>query len=150
MHLSLHRAPMRIPTCQDFVVHDSLDECIACEHFLGRSLEEAEALFRENSLYYLEDLMFMGACAFRFYIQAVGRFIQSEAAAGDSDVISGFVGLLEHRLEEAKEMRLVAEQLASICGFILQRYGRFDLSPEVYGDVRPRLRALQKALSSKR
>lgn len=59
---------MPLPTRQDINVHDSLDERSACEHFLGKSLLEAETLFRENSLYYQEDLMFMGASAFRFYL----------------------------------------------------------------------------------
>lgn len=39
-----------LPTCREINVYDSLDERSACEHFLGKTLEEAEALFRENSL----------------------------------------------------------------------------------------------------
>ena len=67
---------MTIPSHQDINVYDSLDERSACEHFLGKSLDEADALFRENWLYYQEDLMFMGISAFRFYVQAAIRFIQ--------------------------------------------------------------------------
>ena len=51
---------MSLPTHQDINAFDSLDEQTACKHFLGKSLTEAEALFAENSLYYQEDLMFMG------------------------------------------------------------------------------------------
>ncbi|HKQ39872.1 MAG TPA: hypothetical protein VJ063_17470 [Verrucomicrobiae bacterium] len=46
-----------------------LDGKTAVRHFLGKSLDEAEALFQEASLVYQEDLMFMGASAFRFYVQ---------------------------------------------------------------------------------
>src|SRR5262245_43062169 len=114
---------MTLPTRQDINVHDSLDERSACERFLGKSLEEAEALFRENSLYYQEDLMFMGATAFRFYVQAVISYIQSDAATGDSDIISCFANTLEHRIEyERDELRPVAAQLASICGYIVDAY----------------------------
>ena len=139
---------MRLPTRQDINVHDSLDERTACEHFLGKSLTEAEALFREASITYQEDLMFMGASAFRYYVQAVVSYIQSEAAAGDSAIISCFASILEHRLEyEAEELRPVAERLVSICGYILEHYDRFNLTPEIYGDVRPRFQALQQTFS---
>jgi hypothetical protein len=43
---------MALPTRDDINVHDSLDERSACEHFFGKTLEGAETLFRENSLYY--------------------------------------------------------------------------------------------------
>jgi hypothetical protein len=141
---------MTLPTRQDINVHDSLDERTACEHFLGKSLAEAEALFREASVIYQEDLMFMGASAFRFYVQAAVRYIQSEAAAGDSDIINCFAGILERRLEyEAEELRPIAARLASICAYILEHYERFDLAPNIYGDFRPRFQALQQAFSGK-
>jgi len=142
---------MTLPTRWDINVHDSLDERTACEHFLGKSLAEAEALFREASIMYQEDLMFMGASAFRFYVQAAISYIQSEAATGDGDIISCFASILEHRLEyEAEQLRPVAGRLGSICGYILEHYDRFDLRPEIYGDVRPRFQALQQAFSERR
>ena len=137
---------MTLPTRQEINVHDSLDERSACEHFLGKSLEQAEALFRENSLCYQEDLMFMGASAFRFYVHAAISYIQNEASTGDSAIISCFASLLEHRLEyEAEELRPVAKRLAAACGYIIEHHDRFDLTPDVYGDIRPRYRALREA-----
>ncbi|MFO1042272.1 MAG: hypothetical protein U0941_10835 [Planctomycetaceae bacterium] len=134
---------MTLATRQDINVHDSLDERSACEHFLGKSLEEAEGLFRENSFYYQEDLMFMGASAFRFYVRAVISYIQSEAATGDSDIINCFAGLLEHRAEfESQE--LVAPLLASACRYIIEHYDTFTLTPDIYGDLRPRFQALEQ------
>lgn len=142
---------MTLPKRHDINVHDSLDERRACEHFLGTSLSEAEALFRENSLCYQEDLMFMGVSAFRFYVQAAVNYIESEAAAGDSDIINCFAGILEIRLErDTDELRPVAELLASSCGYILEHYDRFDLTHETYGDLRPRLRKLQRAFAELR
>lgn len=137
---------MKLPARQEINIHDSLDEQSACEHFFGKSLVEAEGLFRENSLYYQEDLMFMGASAFRFYVRAAIRYIQSEAATGDSDIINCFAGLLEHRLEfEAQELVAVAPLLASACCYILEHYDRFALAPDIYGDLRPRFQSLEQA-----
>src|SRR5258706_7209530 len=140
---------MALPTRQDINVHDSLDERSACEHFLGKSLQQAEALFRQNSLYYQEDLMFMGASAFRFYVQAAISYIRSEASDGDSDIISCISSILEHRLEfEAKELVLVAPKLASVCRYILEHYDRFHLTPEINGDLQTRFLALEQTFLS--
>lgn len=136
---------MTIPSRQDINVYDSLDERSACEHFLGKTLEQAEALFRENSLCYQEDLMFMGVGAFRFYVQAAISYIRSDSATGDSAIASCLASILEFRLEyETAELRPVADQLASICGYIVEHYERFDLAPEIFGDVRARFQLLQQ------
>ena len=142
---------MTLPTRQDINLHDSLDERHACKIFLGKSIEEAEALFRENALFYHEDLMWMGPVAFRFYVGAAIRYIQSEAASGDSDAVNSFAGVLELRLEhESVELVSIAEQLAAICGFIVEHYERFDLTPEIYGDVRGRFQVLQQTFVRQR
>jgi transcriptional regulator of NAD metabolism len=123
-----------------------LDERTACDHFLGKSLDEAEALFREASIIYQEDLMFMGASAFRFYVQGAISYIRSDSAIGDSDIISCFASILEQGLEyEPEELRPITGHLASICGYIIEHYDRFDLTAEIYGDIRPRYRVLQQA-----
>ena len=66
--------PGLIPTSNEINVYDSLDERSACEHFQGKNLDEAELLFRENSLCYQEDLMWMGPMAFRYYVEAAIRY----------------------------------------------------------------------------
>jgi len=66
---------MSLPMRHDINVYDSLNERVACEHFFGRSLDEAEQLFCENALLYQEDLMWMGPAAFRYYVQASARYI---------------------------------------------------------------------------
>jgi hypothetical protein len=43
---------MPLPTRQEINLHDSLDERDACEHFLGKSLDDAQRLFRDASLTY--------------------------------------------------------------------------------------------------
>jgi hypothetical protein len=139
---------MILPTREEINVHDSLDERSACKNFLGKTLPEAEAMFRETPLTHQEDLMFMGPVAFRFYVPAFISYIQSGSAAGDSDIINCFTVLLEYRLEsEPAEMVPTAELLASACTFIIDHYDSFDVSPEIYGDLRPRLAGLRETFS---
>jgi hypothetical protein len=138
---------MTLPAREEINVYDTLDERVACDHFLGKSLEQAEALFRENSLHYQEDLMWMGPIAFRFYVQSFVSYIQSDSAAADSDV-SGFASILEHRLEfEPAELIAIAPYLAAACRNILNQFDRYSCQPESYGDLRLRLESLDQRLS---
>jgi hypothetical protein len=140
---------MTLPTAKEIDPYGGLDGQVACKNFLGKSLDEAEALFRENSLYYQEGLMWMGPVAFRFYVQAAIRYIQSEAATDDSAIASCMAMILEFRLEhESAELVPIADQLAFICGYIVEHYERFDLTPEIFGDVRTRLQTLQQTFLS--
>jgi hypothetical protein len=61
---------MALPSREDINGFDSLDERVACAHFRGKALDAAEALFRENSAYFEEDLPWMRSTAFRFHVEA--------------------------------------------------------------------------------
>jgi hypothetical protein len=92
---------MKLPTAAEINIHDSLDERSACEHFLGKSVAEAETLFRDNALYYQEDLMFMGPIAFRYYVPAFINYIRGEGSSrGDSDAINCFHGLVKFWIDQ--------------------------------------------------
>ena len=80
---------MTLPNRQEINPHDDLDGRVACEHFFGKSLEEAEAMFRASPIYYQSDLMWMGAAAFRFYLPAVVRFVRHETS-DISDFVRAF------------------------------------------------------------
>lgn len=139
---------MTLPSRQDINVYDSLDERSACEHFLGKTLEQAESLFRENSLYYQEDLMWMGPRAFCFYVDAVIRYVQSEAASKDTDIILSLISIFEFRLEQQPgDMVPVAGKLKAFCDYIVQHHERFQLAAEYYGDFRARFQTLSVGFS---
>ncbi len=135
---------MSLPTHQEINVSDSLDERSACKHFPGKNLAEAEALFRQNALFYQEDLMWMGPIAFRYYVTAASRYLESEAATHDSHMVNCFVNLLEFRWQhEPKELTPIAEQLYAICAYLIENCGKFNLGPELE-HIRPRLDALRE------
>ena len=134
---------MHLPTREEINVNGTLDERHACEIFYGKTLEQAEALFRENSLYYQEDLMWMGMAAFQFYVQAVIRYLRSQESTGDSDAVKCFAALLEFRLErERDELRSVSQELGYVCRYIVTHYDRFEVNPAIYGDLKPRYESL--------
>jgi hypothetical protein len=122
---------MQPPTRAEINVHESLDEQTACEHFLGKNLEEAEAMFCEGPMCYGEDLMWMGPVAFRYYVHAAIRYLKNLAGAGKSDFIRSFAAALEHRLKyEPEELGTIAAELADICSYILENYGELGDLPK--------------------
>jgi hypothetical protein len=135
-----------IPRREDIDVYHSLDEASACKRFLGKSLDEAEALFRDEFFNSQEDLMWMGPVAFRYYIHAAIRYIQSDDAAGDSCSISFLASTLSFWLKHyLSELQPVAESLVVFCSSVVQNFDRVDADPEFCGDLRSDYSALVAA-----
>jgi hypothetical protein len=140
-------APMCVPTASDINVYDSLDERRACEHFLGKDLEQAEALFRENALYYQEDLMWMGPVAFRYYVPAFIRYLRSDHSRDDWDAINCFEGVIRFWIDHYRaEVVPIFELLAAAFHYVLNHYQKFATSPEYDPGLRERLQLILSEL----
>jgi hypothetical protein len=122
----------RLPTAEDINVFDSFDERCAVEHFLGKNLEQARSLFRENFLRYQEDLMWMGPIAFRFYVVAASNYLLSEEADHASDAARSFCGLVEFRLDHEPDAIAPVRSIIreGICG-ILGDFDRYECDVDV-------------------
>ena len=120
-----------LPSRADIDVYGSCDERSACESFLGKSLDEAQAMFCENSLDSLEDLMWMGPVAFRFYVRAAIAYVHSEHATGDSDFIRYLAWIFSFRQESPAELVPCARLLADFCGTVAEQFERFDADPKI-------------------
>ena len=132
-----------LPTAEEINVFDSLDEQDAVKHFLGKDLEQAEALFHENFLCYQEDLMWMGPKAFAFYVTAAIRYLLSAKSDGDSDAANTFCGLVEFRLDyEPAAIGPVRPILHACILGMLQDFDRYGCDGAIYGDLTARYRAL--------
>jgi hypothetical protein len=122
-----------LPSVADINVYDSLDEQVAVRHLAGKTLDEAEALFRDNALRYQEDLIFMGPVAFRFYVPAYVNYLRSAASSGDPDAVNCFVSLARHRWEfEPEELKPVRELLVGACRTVLAEWDRFGVDETIY------------------
>jgi hypothetical protein len=121
-----------LPTLADINVHDSLEERWAVGNFLGKTLEQAEELFRASAMTYQEDLQHMGPVAFRFYIPAFVTYLRSAASSGDSYAVNAFASLVRNRWEsEPEELEPVRELLADACRAVLAEYDRFGVDEEI-------------------
>lgn len=136
---------MKLPKKDEINVYNSLDEISACEHFFNKTLEQAEALFRENSAYYQEDLMWMGPRAFQFYLQSAINYLESDDSAGDSHLIDSLYEIVVFRSKD-KEFSLAINRIAKMIDYVINNYAKFNVNADVYGDLLGKYRQLQKQL----
>ena len=137
---------MTLPTRAEIDLYGSLDEAVACEHFLGKTLDEAVAMFEENSLAYQEDLMWMGPRAFAFYVPAVTRYLATEAARGDSDLVSCMLGNIRFRRDEV-EFALARDEVRRLIEVIVSNWLKFEVDESIYGDLLTAYRDLARELA---
>lgn len=135
----------RLPTFTDISPTGGLDldENCAVKNFLGKSLEEAGALFMENALYYTGDLMWMGEKAFAFYLPALRTYLESPESCEDSDVVNSMLSIVEHRLEwEPSSLVLGRESVLWTLYYFRDHYERFSPHPEIDRNLPTKLNAL--------
>jgi hypothetical protein len=140
---------MRLPSADEINVYNSLDERTAVKNFLGKDLEQARQLFRENFLCYQEDLMFMGPRAFCFYVPAAIEYLRSTESDGYPDGVNSFCAILEARLDQddaeiAAAKTVIREGIVAI----LENLDRYGCVIEIYGDVASRYRTLLARLGA--
>lgn len=115
---------------------EDLDGQAAVRNFLGKSVDDAELMFREQSDFYGEDLMFMGPVAFRYYIPAACRYVRSQLPDRFPLMFCDFACTVQSRLEfEPDELKPVATELAEVCADILSRCTRFDEFDEFWREM---------------
>ena len=136
---------MSMPTRDDFNAYGSLDETTACNHFYNKTLAEAEALFRDNSLTYCQDFMWMGAKAFNFYFDAIINYLQSDESSGDSDIVNCLPSVIEYRLSEGGLSESIP-RIRVLIDYVIKRYGKFEVDSAIYGDLSAKYTTLQKIL----
>ncbi|MHB1155299.1 MAG: hypothetical protein ACYC26_00525 [Phycisphaerales bacterium] len=137
-----------LPSEKQINVFGSLDEQSAVEHFLGKNLQQAEELFRDNFICYQEDLMWMGPAAFCFYVDAAIAYLLSPNSTGDSSAVSSFCGVVEfqHRYY-GQEISSARFRLKNAIMRILQDFERYDCDIQIYGDVAGRYKRMLESLA---
>jgi hypothetical protein len=145
----VHADHTPIPVESDFIYPgwDGLDERSAMRTFLGKTSAEAEEMFRSNFLRHQEDLTYMGAAAFRFYVLPTIRYLLSDAATGDAEAASTFPRMIDSRLCSDEEALLpVLPAILDAIRQMLADFDRYGCLPDIYGDLPTRYRWLADRL----
>lgn len=140
---------MAPPSAKEINPCDDLDGRIAQKHFLGKTVQQAEVMFREEPWVYGEDLLWMGPVAFRYYIPAVIRFFRDETVRGQDELLVEFAGTLEFRLErEPAELAPIAHELAATCDYIVEHYDRLGSLPPTQAQAEALTEGLRAAFAA--
>lgn len=129
---------MTLPTREEIspTLGLDLDERVALDHFFGKTQSEASALFFEYSTYYEGDLRWMGSKAFVYYFPSLEPYILSEKSEGDPDIVNALMGTVKSRLEDDPlSIRDCQIPVLRILTFIRENFKKFDVNPEIYGDL---------------
>ncbi|WP_459556127.1 hypothetical protein [Lacunimicrobium album] len=132
----------RLPTEDEInPIPENLDGQCAVRNFLGKTRQQIFDEFGENGYYWTEDLMFMGPVAFCFYITpAVDYVVRSRCYGG---MIHAMTLTIQSRLEwGADEIREAFPDLVRFAEHALDHYETYELTPEIYGDLRPIVAAI--------
>jgi hypothetical protein len=137
---------MNLPTQKDInPIPEDLDGQCAVRNFLRKTRDQITREFAEHGMSYQEDLMFMGSRAFCFYFPAAVDYLAGSQGSTDADVANCLVSVVEHRLEyDSLEIRDAFPDIFRFADHLLAHYDAFALDPDIYGDLRPRLRAIRQ------
>lgn len=115
---------------------NNLDAECAFRQFAGKTQEQAEELFRENALYYQEDLLAMPSIAFNYYAPVFAKYILSNTAKGDSDGASSFLHLVIELVEANRSLATeeTEQSLIAAAQKVAMRQVFYDADRGIYGD----------------
>ncbi|MBX3184896.1 MAG: hypothetical protein KIT72_16370 [Polyangiaceae bacterium] len=136
---------MSVPTEGEINVHGSLDEIVARDHFLNKSIDEGEALFRDNSAYYQEDLMWMGPRAFAFYLQSAFNYMKSDDATGDDHFVACILDVISFRRQE-QEFVLAHDCAMELIAYVIDHIDKFAVDHDIYGNLLQKYEHLRSQL----
>ena len=139
-----------LPSREEFATRFRIDEQSTVEAFYGKTLEEVQALFAGNFLWYSDELSILPMKPFNFYVVAATNYLRSPESAGDPDSVNGFCHMLEHRLNHPK-LGLPVEALPNIRSTItaiLNDFSRYDADVTIYGDLIGRYRILANRVAA--
>ena len=136
---------VKIPGAEEWAGYkDDLNARAAHAFWFGKSLDDMQPYFGGGqSIQRGQELLYMPQPAFQFYSLAFAQYVMSEAAIGDADAASSFLGFLTAR--EKRDPGSVArtyDRLQPTIEFVAESQTRFSAGHDIHGDFREKAAAL--------
>lgn len=115
---------------------NNLDAACAFKQFAGKSLKEAEEMFRDNALHYQEDLLAMPSIAFNYYAPIFAKYVLSNNAKDDSDGASSFLHMVIELIQANRSLATerTVQTLIAAAKIVAIRQAFYDADIDIYGD----------------
>ncbi|TWU40852.1 hypothetical protein [Novipirellula artificiosorum] len=124
-----------------------LDAKAAYARFSGATLADALRMIVEDAINREEDLMFMPAICFRYYLPAFLDYLASDAAKGDSDGASCVFGLIDHRLDDLSTDPVLLRKAIETIEYVGEHQEWYDADESIYGSFERKANRLLRKLS---
>ncbi len=135
---------MEMPTREQLVTGDSLDEGWVARHFLGKSREQALELYAGDNFSWTEDLGYMSAYALEYYLEPLDRYLRSEQSQNENDVAMGVLTALTYQIHAAKLSAALRRKIRDLAHYLNANTAKFEL------DVNDRFyQSLQKNIAER-
>src|SRR4051794_30033503 len=121
---------MAIPTKEELVCYDGLDEKCVVNHFLGRSADEVYEMFRSTGFLYAEDFMWMAATGLMYYLAPAFRYIESPESDGDWEFVTGVVNSLGFQIKHYGAGPELADLTRLVANYVRGNLGKFCAADE--------------------
>jgi len=129
---------MKIPSKSEWgaIEKDNLDAEWAFKQFAGKSLDDAEKMFRENAFYYQEDLISMPSIAFNCYAPVFAKYILSDYAKSDPDGASSFLHMVIELLEANRSLATpeTEKALLDAAKIVSNKQNFYNADIDIYGE----------------
>jgi hypothetical protein len=143
---------MNIPKPSEINVYGSLDELCALSVFLGKTVDDAEALFRDNSMHCAELLVHMGPRARLYYVEAYLRYLASSSSRDDPGAASGLPSVVDALIESGVNLDSIRPALGEALQRINAEFARYApdrMTQRIYRDVPREARGALRRLYAK-
>ena len=140
-----HEKAMKIPGAEEWAgYNDDFNARAAHAFWFGKSLDDVLPFFvGSQSIQRGQELLHMPLAAFQFYVLAFAQYLMSDAAIGDADAASSFLGFLTAREKrDPGSVARIYDRLQPTIEFVAESQTRFSAGHDVYGDFREKAAAL--------
>jgi hypothetical protein len=142
--------PRPFPTAEEISpIPQDLDGRVAVRHFLGKTEDQAMAMFVEAFEQYSEDFLGMGPVAFGYCFPVAVRYAESDTVRLEPSVADTLLGIMRHRhrWDRPSLDRLLPLLTAYVDG-VVARVGQMRVERHCYGNLAGKYRRfLQKLLA---
>ena len=132
---------MTVPSKEQLIDHDGLDERYVVKHWNGKTLDDAYRMFTEGGSAYCEDITYMSVAALHYYLPAALTYLQSTDSNDDCEVASGVMTSLSCVCNRPDLTPPVVGLIRSITNYVADNLPKFDADDDW---VQSRINAVRK------
>ena len=117
---------MTVPSKDQLIDHDGLDERYVVKNWNGKSLDDAYKMLADMPSLYCEDITYMSVLALDYYLPAALSYLQSADAAEDYDCASGVMTSLSSVCRRPDLTPSVVRLVREITNYVATNLSKFD------------------------